>query len=218
MKSNRPLIVDQPLDGLLYDLDLLPEQVKTTRDAMLLETVGTLRGDYETTKSALDRAHQVFGHEMDMRAKEIGILNSRIENYHKEAEDYRDALEWIASLNPDGCCGNDDGEECVHERAGRVLGRYPQSTSFKKKCPHCQGEKRVLYIYDRPGSPQGNAWIPCPICSAPDRSKQGRKVECERCDGKGTVEAMCNPNEIAGPFTKFIQVPCPRCEGRGVLE
>jgi len=46
------------------------------------------------------------------------------------------------------------------------------------------------------------------------QQKEKPVYRCERCFDKRTVEAMQNPNEIAGPFTKFIQVPCPKCGGK----
>jgi hypothetical protein len=40
-----------------------------------------------------------------------------------------------------------------------------------KVCWRCNGKNRVLYIYDRPGGPPGNAGIACPNCQGTGREK-----------------------------------------------
>ena len=73
-------ILDQPIDGLLYDLDLMPEQLKTERDKKLNLTVTTLRYEMDRLEASNEAAKylvremvEALTHQLELTAGIMGI-------------------------------------------------------------------------------------------------------------------------------------------------
>ncbi len=50
----KPVVLEQSLDGLLYDLDLMPEQIKYGRDYTLYQAVKIMRARIKELESPID--------------------------------------------------------------------------------------------------------------------------------------------------------------------
>lgn len=55
--SFRKSVLHQPLDGLLYDLDLMPEQIKYGRDYALYQSIIILRKEVEELEERLSSVY-----------------------------------------------------------------------------------------------------------------------------------------------------------------
>jgi len=86
-KRIRASVIEQPLEGLLYDLDLLPEQCRNATANMRRITVEELRKEIELYKRTVEHD-----------TKEIKLLTAEIDQKDEEIERLRESFVEIRDL------------------------------------------------------------------------------------------------------------------------
>ena len=110
-KRIRASVIEQPLEGLLYDLDLLPEQCRNATANMRRITVEELRKEIELYKRTVEHDTK----EIKLLTAEIDQKDEEIERLRIERDYWKTTL--IAELEENESGDGVDNEMFEYERA-----------------------------------------------------------------------------------------------------